>query len=217
MNRSDIRTRILEALNESASNPVFWSSAQINDIINEAAEVLAEEASSVKRTALTALRPGTIFYYTYGIADDMMVPYRLWLPDEDIRLTVASLREVDDHHEQWMTVTGKPRWWIPISWNLFGLYPHPGEGGGTLRVDYLAWPRAMDYDSDEPEYQDADHDALVLYGVYDGLMKQWNVQRGLQIFSLFVDRWVDAMARNEVKRIASREFQRARQEVGWGH
>jgi len=42
MNRAALRTRILESLNESATAPVFWAATEIDALIDEAAEVVAE-------------------------------------------------------------------------------------------------------------------------------------------------------------------------------
>jgi hypothetical protein len=206
--RSEIRTRILEALNESASSPVFFSTAQIDAVIDEAQEVLSEEAQAVKRTAYQALRDGTTYYYTRGIASDIMAPYRIWLTHLDRRLVAVSLRELDVRHEHWIDVNGDPEVWFPVSWDLFGIWPSPATGGGVMRIDYLAWPRSLQDDDDEPEIRRADHDALVLYGVYDGLMKGWSWQRATEIFNLFMDRWADARARAGIKEAQARTFQR---------
>ncbi len=213
MKRSEIRDRILLALNDSTSSPVFWSTSQVDAVIDESREILAEEAGAIKRSALIALRPGTVFYYTAGIAENMMAPYRVTLPKIDRRLKVASMREVDVHNQLWQRVTGDPQWWIPISWNLFGVYPHTATGGGVMKVDYLAWPEEFVHDDEESESPEADDDAMVLYGVYDGLLKQWNVSRGLEIFSQFIERWIDAKARSEFRRLQARESQRGRVDV----
>ena len=208
MKRSDIRTRILEALNESATSPIFFSTAQIDAVIEEGAEVLAEEAAAVKRTVYQALKDGTTYYYTRSIAADIMAPYRIWLTHLDRRLTAVSLRELDVRHEHWIDVTGDPEVWFPVSWDLFGIWPHPATGGGVMRIDYLAWPRALQDDDDEPEIRRADHDALVWYGIYDGLMKGWSVEKAMQLFNLFVDRWADARARAGIREAQAKTFQR---------
>ena len=208
MKRSDIRTRILEALNESASSPVFFSTAQIDAVIDEAQEVLSEEAQAVKRTAYQALRDGTTYYYTRGIANDIMAPYRIWLTHLNRRLVAVSLRELDVRHEHWIDVNGDPEVWFPVSWDLFGIWPHPATGGGVMRIDYLAWPRSLQDDDDEPEIRRADHDAIVWYGIYDGLMKMWAPEKAIVLFNLFVDRWADARARAGIKEAQARTFQR---------
>lgn len=208
MTRQQLRDRILQVLNESTSAPVFWTTAQLDAVIDEACEVLAEEAKAIKRTAYVSRQSGAIYYSLRGVAPDVMAIYRIWLPDLDKRLVAVSLAELDQHHTTWQTTTGDPEYWFPISWDCFGIYPHPSTGTGLLRLDYLAWPRQLLDDSDEPEFRDADHDALVLYGIYDALMKQWNAPRALEIFARFMDLWQTGRARSGVRETQARLMQR---------
>lgn len=208
MTRSQIRDRILAALNESTSAPVFWTTAQLDAVIDEASEVLAEEAKAIRRTAFVGKLPGATYYFTRGIAADVMAITRIWLPDQDKRLVACSLAELDAQNEQWPTVGGEPEYWFPVSWDCFGIYPHPTTGGGVLRVDYLAWPRALLDDDDEPEFREADQDSLVIYGIYDGLMKMWNPGRALELFTRFMQQWETGRARNGVRETQARVYQR---------
>jgi hypothetical protein len=208
MIRSQIRDRILSALNESTSSPVHWSTAQIDAVIDEASEVLAEEAKAIRRTAFVARRPGSTYYFTRGIAPDLMAAYRVWLPDVSKRLTAVTIGQLDAQNETWPTVTGDPEYWFPISWDCFGIYPHPSAGGGVLRVDYIAWPRTLLDDSDEPEFREADQDSLVIYGIYDGLMKKWDFPRAMALFNRFIDQWKTGQARNGVREQQARTYQR---------
>jgi hypothetical protein len=208
MIRSQIRDRILSALNESTSSPVHWSTAQIDAVIDEASEVLAEEAKAIRRTAFVARRPGSTYYFTRGIAPDLMAAYRVWLPDVSKRLTAVTIGQLDAQNELWPTVTGDPEYWFPISWDCFGVYPHPAAGGGVLRVDYLAWPRTLLDDSDEPEFREADQDSLVIYGIYDGLMKKWDFPRAMALFARFIEQWHTGQARNGVRESQARTYQR---------
>ena len=208
MTRSQIRDRILAALNESTSAPVFWSTTQLDAVIDEASEVLAEEAKAIRRTAFIARQAGSTYYFTRGVAPDVMAVYRVWLPDLNKRLTAVSLAELDAQNETWATATGDPEYWFPISWDCFGVYPHPSIGGGLFRMDYLAWPRTLLDDDDEPEFREADHDAIVLYGLYDGLLKRWDADRALTIFSRFMDQWQAGRARSGVRETQARTFQR---------
>ena len=208
MTRQQIRDRILIALNESTTSPVFWSTAQLDAVIDEASEVLAEEAKAIKRTAFVGRQPGVTYYSTRGIAPDVMAIYRIWLPDLNRRLIAVGISELDKQNETWPTVNGDPEYYFPVSWDCFGVYPHPASGGGTMRIDYFAWPRTLLDDSDEPEFREADHDALVLYGIYDGLMKMWAAPRALEMFNLFLDAWKTGRARAGVREQQSRYYQR---------
>lgn len=208
MTRAQIRDRILAALNESTSAPVFWSTAQLDAVIDEASEVLAEEAKAIRRTAYVARQAGAIYYFIRGIASDVMAVTRLWLPDLNKRLTAVSLAELDAQNAQWVTATGDPEYWFPISWDCFGIYPHPAQGGGVMRIDYLAWPRSLQDDEDEPEFREADQDSLVIYGVYDGLMKKWDFQRANELFNRFMQQWKTGQARNGIRESQARVYQR---------
>ncbi len=207
MNRSDIRTRILDGLNDSPTNPRFWSFAQINSVIDEAQEILAEEAGAIMRTAMFSLRPGKQYYYTQGIASDVMVPYRFWLTNLNRRLVVINTVELDFTNRRWSDVTSTyPEYWFPISWNLFGIYPKMASGSELVRMDYIAWPRSLMDDGDEPEFRGVDQDAMVLYGIYDGLLKRWDVNSANMILAKVVEASVDASARSGIWRADAREF-----------
>jgi hypothetical protein len=208
MTRSQIRDRILNALNESTSSPVFWTTAQLDAVIGEASEVLAEEAKAIRRTAFVGRQAGAIYYSTRGLAPDVMAITRIWLPDLNKRLTAVSIAELDGQNSTWPEATGDPEYWFPVSWDVFGIYPHPATSGGLLRVDYLAWPRTLLDDDDEPEFREADHDSLVMYGIYDGLLKMWNAPRALELYNRFLDQWQTGRARSGIRETQARTFQR---------
>lgn len=188
MTRGEIRRRILEALNDDAASPSFWATSEINDLIEEAQEVLAEEASAIKRTALVPFRSGATYYYTQSVAKDILAIYRVWHATQSWRLAPCTIKDLDARHETWITVQGDPRYWFPAAYNLFGIWPSAAAGSGVMRVDYIAWPREMLDDDDSPEFRESDHDMLVLYGVYFGLLKQWDLPRAMNIFAEFVSR-----------------------------
>jgi hypothetical protein len=137
-----------------------------------------------------------------------MAVTRLWLTDLDRRLIPVSISELDAQNILWPTVTGDPEYWFPISWDVFGVYPHTASGAGLIRADYLAWPRTLLDDEDESEFREADMESLVMYGVYDGLMKQWDFGRALQLWNRFIDQWQVGRARNGIRESQSRAFQR---------
>lgn len=214
MIRSEIRSRILDGLNDASG--VFVTSAQANTSIDEALEVLAEESGAIIRTAFLAMLPGTMYYWLSAIASDVMAPIRVWDVERQWRLTAVSMRELDQRHETWPTVQRDPEVWFPVSWDLFGVWPAAAAGGGVLRVDYLAWPRALLDDSDEPEFQVGDHDALVDYGVYEGLMKRWDAKRALEAWGQFGARAGISKARTGAGRVHARAFRVGRADVDPG-
>ena len=194
MNRGEIRNRILDGLSDSFSSPVSSSEAQLNAVIQEASEVLAEEIEAVKRTVFFPLQEGSTYFYTPALASDLMMPVRLWNPATNKRLTAVSLRELDAFKEDWESVSGNPHTWASLSWDVFAIFPHPASAGGLLRLDYLAWPRDLLDDDDEPEFPAAVHDGIVLYGMYDGLLKRYDVKTGVDLLNQFTEMWTRGKA-----------------------
>lgn len=174
MNRGQIKTRILNALNDNATTPVFFSTAQLNSLVDEGMEVIAENSRAIRRTAMFALRPGTTFYSPASIAPDIMFPVRFWDTTREVRMTALSMQELDKAKARWLQTSGTPEVWFPVSWDLFGVYPATSTSGGLIRMDYVAWPRELIDDNDEPELPLASHDAIVLFGAYMGLLKKWD-------------------------------------------
>jgi len=204
--QSEIRSRIADALDDPDN--VFWSEAQLNKAIDEGAEVLAEETHAIRRSAFCPLRQGVQFYFLRSIAQDIMMPYRIWNHDGTRRLVAYSMREMDAFAQSWMDTTGTPDIWFPVSWDFFGIYPKPASGGGVLRVDYYAWPRELLDDDDEPEFLESIHEALTAYGLYEGELKQWNGAAAKSAESIFMSYLGNANDKTNVGRVQERSFQR---------
>jgi hypothetical protein len=207
--RGEIIDRILTGLNEATVGPVFWTRAQIAQGVNDGAALLAEELASIKRTALVGLAPGCTYYRTRGIAQDCMAPYRIWIPGRNRKLIPVTVEQLDAFHLEWNTVTGDPEYWAPMGHDWFAVYPHPAQGGGIMKVDYLAWPRELTDDDDRPEFPEADHDSLVLHGVYDGYLKRWAVPEAMTVFAQFADRFSKGKARSGVNQLNGRTWQKS--------
>ena len=76
------------------------------------------------------------------------------------------------------------------------------EGGGTFEVEYLSWPEALLADGHVPQHDERLQDGMVIYGVYLGMMKKWDILRAQDHFVRFVNFWSDVAAKKE-----SRQFQ----------
>lgn len=180
LNRLEIKQRILDGINDDSSNPVFFTDAQLNDLIDEASEFVIAETRSMRRSSFLTLQAGVTFYTLRGVAPDIMLPYRIWNNANSSKLIVTSMEELDRFQQRWIDTTATPEMWFPVSWDIIGVYPHPTTSGSTLRIDYFAWPDALDSDTSVPE--NTAHDAIVLYGVYLGLLKQWDSEKALVAF-----------------------------------
>ena len=208
MTRSEIQARILESIGDDPDLLVFFSQVQLNELVDEAMEVLVEDVRAVRRSALIPLKQGVGFIYTPAIDPDFMAPLRIWNHANQQRLTCLSMTELDAINIRWQQTTATPELWFPVAWDLFGIYPRPASAEGVLRVDYLAWPRSLMDDADRPEIPEATQDALVLYGQYMGCLKKWDAQAAaVPLKALQLHKTV-AAARSGISRISVRSFQR---------
>lgn len=201
MTRAEIRTRILRALNDDPTTPVFWTLDEVNALIQEGMEFLAETTQALKRTFYVPLRAGVAVYHLAGCGDDIVSPYRIWLPELKRRLDAWSLTDLDARQETWMLTTGDPWIWYPIDWQQFGVWPVPATGGGILELNTVVWPAALQDDRETPEFVPADHEALVLFGEMEGYLKQYDVGRAADLAQQFAQRWGQAQDRKSVKQL----------------
>ena len=211
MNRGEIKDRIASAINDDRDSPVFVTDAQLNTLVDEALQILAEDSRAIRRTASLPVRAGMQFVYTPSIAADIMVPYRIWEQTTQRRLIATTMAEMDGYQTRWWRTTGTAEFWFPISWDLFGIYPMPASAGGILHVDYIAWPRDLMDDSDEPELPLASQDAIMLWATYQALLKKWDSNTAMEVFKAFQAHQALAAGRSGINKISSRIFQRMQQ------
>ena len=208
MTRAELRRRVLQALNDDTTSPVFWSTAEIDTLLDEGQEVLAEQTPAFTRTFTVPLRNGTALYRLGGVGERIMTPTRLWLPGEHRRLEAVTLSDLDARHEEWLTVTGTPWCWAPVDWETFTIWPAPATGGGILDVTCYVWPVPLQSDADRPELPEADQEALVLYAEADGHAKQWDVARGTDVYKAFLARAVQSRNTNVAGQFRARHWVR---------
>lgn len=185
MTRTEIRTYIQRALNDSSGT--FLTTAMCNTLLAEAQELLAEHGPPVIRRVGIGIRKNWIHYRLGAFVSDCIMPVRIFCSANNTTLEPVTVAELDARNAAWETTSGNPTHWFPRGWGYFGIYPHPASSTGTLWVDYAAWPLAIDDDDAEPEFAQEDHEALALYGVYDGLLRRMQVEDALQVWQKFAD------------------------------
>ncbi len=215
MNRKQLRERILVALNDDPTSPVFFDPDAVNATIDEGLEILSEEAPLLKRSYTLPRRQGQLLYALPGVGERIMSPYRLWLPDLHRRLEPVELTDLDARHEQWMTVSGTPWCWAPVDWRSFVVWPIPAAGGGWLQVDAYVWPEALVDDADEPrDLALSDHEALCVYGEIFGHLLQWDVARAADLYKTFMQRWGSVRSGADLDKMQARDYARSQRSSG---
>lgn len=210
MIRSEVRKRALRMLDEDPDTPVYFTTAEINSLIDEAMEVISEEVRYQKKTGYVALRTGCQFYHTLSIDPLCLSPTRVYLMDAEEPLRYTTILNLSMHESRWMEHTAeRPHHWFALDHQTFGIYPRVTESNGeVLRVDYYAWGTPALSDTSVLPYDDAMLDAVVQYVVYSGLMKRWDIARASDVFFDFSSFFQDATFRKEVRRFNYAMLQR---------
>ena len=212
MNRGEIRTRILTAMNDDPLQPVRYDIAQQNRTILEGYETICEQALLERVTYRIPRRAGTMLYHLAGIGDNIQVPWRIWLPDLNRRLEPVELNDLDARHELWQTIQGDPYWWFPVDFRSFGIWPFPAQGGGILEVDCYTWP--TDVLDDQGEFRAPDtsaHELLCLYGEAENYLRQWDTSRAIDLWQQFTQQ---SQGQHGESILSSRDHVRGNKPVG---
>lgn len=208
MTREEIRRRIFNALNDAPEDPVYWSKGEVDDYIADAMEMLAEESEGLKRTFTIPRREGRMIYHLAGCGNNIIAPFRIWLPDLKRRLDAWSITDLDGRHEEWMTVNGDPWVWWPVDHQQFGIWPVPSTGGGWMEISCYVWPDELLGDGNRPEYMPEDHEALVQFGIAEGYLKQHMPIQAFDTEKEWMRQWGKAGSRSSTEQMASAFRQR---------
>lgn len=197
MNVNQIKDRALRLLDDDTEAPVFFSSAELDDTILEALEIVSEEVEEIRKTVFFNLVPGTFLYRLPAIASDIMYPYRLTNRRNEEKITYSSMRELDNISRDREDITAdRPFSWYMVSWDTIGLYPTPTVASDVIRLDYISTPAIPWKSLGEVEFEESVHQAVYLYLCYDMLMKQWDVEQALEYYNNFILLWRDSSARH---------------------
>lgn len=208
MNKSEIKSRIRDQIDDHSTAGVFFTDVQLGELIDHIQEIIVGDTHSVHRSVFVPIRPGGQFLFLPAIAPDIMQIKRVFNQSLNQRLDTTSIDNLSSFHQKWPTVTGNPEMWFTVSWDIIGFFPRPVEGGGVLRIDYDAWPRQLLDDSDSPETELASHDLIALFGQYFGELKKWNPISAQNAFLKIQKHGMFADARSNVAKIIHRTMNR---------
>lgn len=211
MTKAEMIRKILFSLNDDVTGAGFQTIDDTSNVIQEALEILSEEVRELHRTCYFPMRGGQSWFNIRACSADISVPYRLWSQTDERRLEYTTIDAMDTNRVRWLeTLADRPTRWYGVTQDVFGIYPAlAGDASDVMRLDYLAWPRELDHDNASPEFDESLHDTLVLYGVYDGLLRRWDISRASDIFTQFVQHFTDRAFATEIRRY-NHGFQRMR-------
>jgi hypothetical protein len=169
MNLADLRTRVLERLDESTDG-LRWTSADVDGYLNLAHQTLCVRTGIVVETAAVTAVANR---FRYELPTDCVSVLRLYRDDPDEKVWPTSHRRLDEELANWPALTGT-RWEWYFIFGLDELIIGPAfiTSGEAYTLTYTRDP-GLDHltaDTDEPLVPRKFHGALVDYAVARALL-----------------------------------------------
>lgn len=201
MTRGELRRQLYRLIDEDADDPQFLTTPQANQVLDEACDILAEETEALKRRYFLARPPGVLLHSLHAWGTRLMSPYRMYAPAWRRRLQAVTTAELDRRSRVWWVEQGEPQVFCSLSWDTLLIWPAAHSGGEIVEIDLLVWPDALLDDGDRPEWPEADHDGLILWGMYETFLKRWELDRAQVVLAQFMQALERSRGRGGSRRI----------------
>jgi hypothetical protein len=164
-----MRSETFRRLNEIATSPVFWTSADVDTAINEGYAELSDASEWYERHLDIALFSNQPYYDARTvIGSEFLAPSGAFDYQTNRWLIPTTVRMFDAHDRRWERVDGEPQrvltrglWWL-------GYWPRvQSVTGGSIKQYYVALPPPLVNDTDEPGFPDTFHDGCIAFAVAD--------------------------------------------------
>ncbi len=134
---SQLRTRVRD---EVGGESTFYDDAFVDDAIEETLHDLGEQILVIGRRVLT-LRKGVNFY-GINFPDIMKASIRAYYADTSEPMEVTSIQKLDAQFGPWWqsTATIRPEYIFSLGINMLGVYPHAGNEGLQVIIEYPRSP-----------------------------------------------------------------------------
>ena len=197
MNLSELEAIVMARADESATSPVYWTSADVQHALQEGYQCISEASEWYETNETYGLTDGLMYHNLQLLLDK--VPLRVtsvWNTQTNRWLTPCSVRDLDREIHKWEEIGGEPeQWFIRGVWTL-GLFPIPDDTGGTITIYHTALPAALTTTT-EPGFPGEFQYGLIHYALYElfgqeaetrEALRHWDIYEG---YEKALKRWVD--------------------------
>lgn len=168
---ADLFTQMAERYDESP----FWTNDEATDAINEALLVWNELTGFWKCTIEIQT---TQMNWDYQLPTSMVFGMRIEFNGKS--LAQASLGDMDYGHPGWQSqntqsggnVPTEPRNWLPLSVDMFAIWPADAVGGNTLTVDGVAATPQLNYLDEYIDIGNEELSAILGYALHALALKE---------------------------------------------
>lgn len=193
---AELESDVRQALDESASDPAVFTSADIRRAINEGDQSLSEVSEWYRVTTPFPLWANRTYYDLRGICSQPVLSVRgIHAPTPARWLRGTSPRELDlgvsgrsgfASSLDWGRVSGSPNLFFMRSVWWLGVYAQASADGEIVHLDHTALPPKMREDYDSPLYPEEFHVGVFHYAMYDLLVDDKEVSKALEHWEEYV-------------------------------
>lgn len=124
-------------------------------------------------------------YYNLGTLGDILKVRHIYNSQTNFWLVPASTGELDRGYWRWRANSGSPDRFLMHGLHQLRLYPKSSVATGSVVVYGTSHAPAMSADSDTPCFPEEFHDALEHYAVYDRLVMDGEIEKGMIAYKQF--------------------------------
>lgn len=197
MNLSEMEAIVTARAEESATNPVYWVSADVQSAIQEGYQSISEATEWFETNETLGLTSGITYHNLQLLLT--YVPLRVtsvWNTQTSQWMTPVSVRDLDREVFEWEDVGGEPeQWFIRGIWTL-GTWPVPDDSSGSIQIYYTALPTALTATT-EPGFPEEYQFGLIEYALYEMFSQEAETRESLMHWERYLayekalKKWVD--------------------------
>lgn len=185
MNFAEIQSRVSMRLGDVANKRHTLDLVKAS--INEAYEILCETTGCYETSATMSLATSRI----YSIPSELFKVRFIYNTQTGFWLVPTSIGELDAGYWRWRINSGTPDRFYIQGLHKIGLYPKSDVATGTVVLYGSGQAPALSADADEPCFPEEFQDALEHYAVYDRLVDDGEVEKGLMAYGQFTQHEAD--------------------------
>lgn len=188
MTLAEQRGEVFRRLNESATAPVFWTVADVDEALNAGLMELSDASEWHEEYFEIDLLNNRPYYdMRTVIGPSFLALGRGWDEQTSRWLIPTSVPTLDAHDRRWERVTGEAQriqvkglWWL-------GLYPRIQSDVGLIKQYYTSLPKPMVEDTDEPGFPETYHDGCIWFALTELWAQDAETKRAMAAWKMYLD------------------------------
>lgn len=200
MQFSEMQTEVFRRLNESSSDPAYWTVDDVKAAINDGYESISDAAEWFTSWVFWEPDEETTYFDLELLPEYSFIRVSSIYNNLTSRwLVPSSIRELDNSmRPRWENVTGPPERYFFRSPYKIGIYPKTAEdtlpAASTLTLYFTCLPDRLEQDGDTPKFLQELHFGLIEYALYDLLVQDGETELALDHWNKYLE-YEDALTK----------------------